>query len=135
MVEDAVEAIGFGRFQWKLSVLTGLAWVSLWAQHLIDTPRIPRSSAGYHGHRHSTVLSAHSFCLNANPQSSYIVMAQVHAGRKLNMVGHHPQEASSYRGGSLPLGTQGYCEVMVLGQIPTQENRLHRRHLLSGLGV
>ncbi|XP_028621239.1 synaptic vesicle 2-related protein [Grammomys surdaster] len=27
MVEDAVEAIGFGRFQWKLSVLTGLAWV------------------------------------------------------------------------------------------------------------
>jgi hypothetical protein len=28
MVEDAVEAIGFGRFQWKLSVLTGLAWVN-----------------------------------------------------------------------------------------------------------
>lgn len=28
MVEDAVEAIGFGKFQWKLSVLTGLAWVS-----------------------------------------------------------------------------------------------------------
>ncbi|KAG8521227.1 Synaptic vesicle 2-related protein [Galemys pyrenaicus] len=27
MVEDAVEAIGFGKFQWKLSVLTGLAWV------------------------------------------------------------------------------------------------------------
>lgn len=33
MVEDAVEAIGFGRFQWKLSVLTGLAWVR--AQHLV----------------------------------------------------------------------------------------------------
>lgn len=28
MVEDAVEAIGFGTFQWKLSILTGLAWVS-----------------------------------------------------------------------------------------------------------
>lgn len=27
MVEDAVEAIGFGTFQWKLSILTGLAWV------------------------------------------------------------------------------------------------------------
>lgn len=32
MVEDAVEAIGFGTFQWKLSILTGLAWVraALW---------------------------------------------------------------------------------------------------------
>ncbi|EMP37157.1 Synaptic vesicle 2-related protein [Chelonia mydas] len=29
MVEDAVEAIGFGKFQWKLSVLTGLAWARL----------------------------------------------------------------------------------------------------------
>ncbi|KAJ7416161.1 synaptic vesicle 2-related protein [Willisornis vidua] len=29
MVEDAVEAIGFGKFQWKLSVITGLAWASL----------------------------------------------------------------------------------------------------------
>ncbi|VFV38552.1 synaptic vesicle 2-related [Lynx pardinus] len=29
MVEDAVEAIGFGKFQWKLSVLTGLAWASI----------------------------------------------------------------------------------------------------------
>ncbi|MXQ81370.1 hypothetical protein E5288_WYG005993 [Bos mutus] len=29
MVEDAVEAIGFGKFQWKLSVLTGLAWVNI----------------------------------------------------------------------------------------------------------
>lgn len=29
MVEDAVEAIGFGPFQWKLSVLTGLSWVRL----------------------------------------------------------------------------------------------------------
>lgn len=28
MVEDAVEAIGFGPFQWKLSILTGLSWVS-----------------------------------------------------------------------------------------------------------
>uniref|UniRef100_A0A8C0D6T5 SV2 related protein n=1 Tax=Balaenoptera musculus TaxID=9771 RepID=A0A8C0D6T5_BALMU len=28
MVEDAVEAIGFGKFQWKLSVLTGLAWMA-----------------------------------------------------------------------------------------------------------
>lgn len=28
MVEDAVEAIGFGTFQWKLSILTGLSWVS-----------------------------------------------------------------------------------------------------------
>lgn len=28
MVEDAVEAIGFGKFQWKLSILTGLSWVS-----------------------------------------------------------------------------------------------------------
>lgn len=26
-VEDAVEAIGFGRFQWKLSMLTGVSWV------------------------------------------------------------------------------------------------------------
>lgn len=30
MVEDAVEAIGFGTFQWKLSILTGLSWVSLY---------------------------------------------------------------------------------------------------------
>uniref|UniRef100_A0A8C1YM73 Synaptic vesicle 2-related protein n=1 Tax=Cyprinus carpio TaxID=7962 RepID=A0A8C1YM73_CYPCA len=28
MVEDAVEAIGFGMFQWKLSILTGLAWMA-----------------------------------------------------------------------------------------------------------
>lgn len=28
MVEDAVEAIGFGTFQWKLSILTGLSWVN-----------------------------------------------------------------------------------------------------------
>uniref|UniRef100_A0A6I8QE33 SV2-related protein n=1 Tax=Xenopus tropicalis TaxID=8364 RepID=A0A6I8QE33_XENTR len=28
MVEDAVEAIGFGKFQWKLSMLTGLAWMA-----------------------------------------------------------------------------------------------------------
>ncbi|KAJ7309849.1 hypothetical protein JRQ81_007923 [Phrynocephalus forsythii] len=28
MVEDAVEAIGFGKFQWKLSILTGLAWMA-----------------------------------------------------------------------------------------------------------
>ncbi|XP_067911654.1 synaptic vesicle 2-related protein [Heterodontus francisci] len=28
IVEDAVEAIGFGKFQWKLSVLTGLAWMA-----------------------------------------------------------------------------------------------------------
>ncbi|XP_053938239.1 synaptic vesicle 2-related protein isoform X3 [Cuculus canorus] len=28
MVEDAVEAIGFGKFQWKLSVVTGLAWMA-----------------------------------------------------------------------------------------------------------
>ncbi|XP_062874029.1 synaptic vesicle 2-related protein [Trichomycterus rosablanca] len=28
MVEDAVEAIGFGPFQWKLSVLTGLSWMA-----------------------------------------------------------------------------------------------------------
>ncbi|XP_032899641.1 synaptic vesicle 2-related protein [Amblyraja radiata] len=28
MVEDAVEAIGFGKFQWKLSALTGLAWMA-----------------------------------------------------------------------------------------------------------
>ncbi|XP_076816791.1 synaptic vesicle 2-related protein-like [Clavelina lepadiformis] len=27
-VEEAVEAIGFGRFQWKLSVLTGCAWMA-----------------------------------------------------------------------------------------------------------
>lgn len=27
MVEDAVEAIGFGTFQFKLSILTGLSWV------------------------------------------------------------------------------------------------------------
>ncbi|KAJ3603925.1 hypothetical protein NHX12_028666 [Muraenolepis orangiensis] len=27
MVEDAVEAIGFGTFQWKLSILTGLSWL------------------------------------------------------------------------------------------------------------
>lgn len=30
-----MEAIGFGKFQWKLSVLTGLAWVNIWAQHLV----------------------------------------------------------------------------------------------------
>lgn len=35
MVEDAVEAIGFGKFQWKLSVITGLAWASIWDQHLL----------------------------------------------------------------------------------------------------
>ncbi|XP_036453824.1 synaptic vesicle 2-related protein [Colossoma macropomum] len=28
MVEDAVEAIGFGMFQWKLSILTGLSWMA-----------------------------------------------------------------------------------------------------------
>ncbi|MGH0179416.1 UNVERIFIED_CONTAM: hypothetical protein FKN15_001712 [Acipenser sinensis] len=28
LVEDAVEAIGFGKFQWKLSILTGLAWMA-----------------------------------------------------------------------------------------------------------
>lgn len=38
MVEDAVEAIGFGRFQWKLSVLTGLAWVN---KYLGAAPRVP----------------------------------------------------------------------------------------------
>uniref|UniRef100_A0A3P8Z0F0 Synaptic vesicle 2-related protein n=2 Tax=Esox lucius TaxID=8010 RepID=A0A3P8Z0F0_ESOLU len=27
-VEDAVEAIGFGYFQWKLSILTGLSWMA-----------------------------------------------------------------------------------------------------------
>ncbi|XP_062410107.1 synaptic vesicle 2-related protein-like [Sardina pilchardus] len=27
-VEEAVEAIGFGRFQWKLSMLTGVAWMA-----------------------------------------------------------------------------------------------------------
>ncbi|XP_061417758.1 synaptic vesicle 2-related protein isoform X2 [Lethenteron reissneri] len=27
-VEDAVEAIGFGKFQWKLSMVTGLAWMA-----------------------------------------------------------------------------------------------------------
>ncbi|KAG9335061.1 hypothetical protein JZ751_005736 [Albula glossodonta] len=27
-VEDLVEAIGFGKFQWKLSILTGLAWMA-----------------------------------------------------------------------------------------------------------
>ncbi|XP_076843175.1 synaptic vesicle 2-related protein isoform X2 [Brachyhypopomus gauderio] len=28
MVEDAVEAIGFGMFQWKLSIITGLSWMA-----------------------------------------------------------------------------------------------------------
>ncbi|KAI7813386.1 putative synaptic vesicle 2-related protein-like [Triplophysa rosa] len=27
-VEDAVEAIGFGKFQWKLSLITGVAWMA-----------------------------------------------------------------------------------------------------------
>uniref|UniRef100_UPI003AAAC3B1 synaptic vesicle 2-related protein-like isoform X1 n=1 Tax=Centroberyx gerrardi TaxID=166262 RepID=UPI003AAAC3B1 len=27
-VEEAVEAIGFGKFQWKLSILTGLSWMA-----------------------------------------------------------------------------------------------------------
>ncbi|XP_016121894.1 synaptic vesicle 2-related protein-like, partial [Sinocyclocheilus grahami] len=27
-VEEAVEAIGFGKFQWKLSMLTGVAWMA-----------------------------------------------------------------------------------------------------------
>ncbi|XP_067294853.1 synaptic vesicle 2-related protein isoform X2 [Pseudorasbora parva] len=27
-VEEAIEAIGFGRFQWKLSMLTGVAWMA-----------------------------------------------------------------------------------------------------------
>ncbi|XP_065106201.1 synaptic vesicle 2-related protein-like [Paramisgurnus dabryanus] len=27
-VEDAVEAIGFGKFQWKLSLITGIAWMA-----------------------------------------------------------------------------------------------------------
>lgn len=28
-VDDAVEALGFGKFQLKLSILTGIAWVGL----------------------------------------------------------------------------------------------------------
>ncbi|NWI70403.1 SVOP protein, partial [Todus mexicanus] len=35
MVEDAVEAIGFGKFQWKLSVITGLAWASNYAMEMM----------------------------------------------------------------------------------------------------
>ena len=39
MVEDAVEAIGFGKFQWKLSVITGLAWASnCYQDELHDDP-------------------------------------------------------------------------------------------------
>uniref|UniRef100_A0A672T540 Synaptic vesicle 2-related protein n=1 Tax=Sinocyclocheilus grahami TaxID=75366 RepID=A0A672T540_SINGR len=34
MVEDAVEAIGFGTFQWKLSILTGLSWVTKFKQNI-----------------------------------------------------------------------------------------------------
>jgi len=28
-VDDALEAFGFGKFQWKMAVLTGLAWVRI----------------------------------------------------------------------------------------------------------
>ena len=27
-VEEAVEKIGFGKFQWRLSILTGMAWMA-----------------------------------------------------------------------------------------------------------
>lgn len=41
MVEDAVEAIGFGTFQWKLSILTGLSWVSsLLKVHIISVEHL-----------------------------------------------------------------------------------------------
>ncbi|OWK61247.1 Synaptic vesicle 2-related protein [Lonchura striata] len=44
MVEDAVEAIGFGKFQWKLSVITGLAWAN-GRCHGNDDFKYPCSSA------------------------------------------------------------------------------------------
>lgn len=31
-VDDALEAIGFGKFQWKISLLTGLSWVRILKQ-------------------------------------------------------------------------------------------------------
>lgn len=37
MVEDAVEAIGFGTFQLKLSILTGLSWVRAASFHSLTT--------------------------------------------------------------------------------------------------
>lgn len=46
MVEDAVEAIGFGTFQWKLSILTGLSWV--------------RTISNY---------PPYMFCVHSNPQT------------------------------------------------------------------
>ena len=32
-VDDALEAIGYGKFQWKLSLLTGLSWVRIQKKH------------------------------------------------------------------------------------------------------
>lgn len=89
MVEDAVEAIGFGRFQWKLSVLTGLAWVSKYLGTAPPVPQGPPAAKMSHSHISNTVIysSTYNFCLNASQQSRCGVMAQVHAGRKVDMAG------------------------------------------------
>lgn len=59
MVEDAVEAIGFGKFQWKLSVLTGLAWASI-SGAVAQPPRNPHAAPlGFHGLQERTQFFAH----------------------------------------------------------------------------
>lgn len=35
-VDDALEAIGFGKFQWKISLLTGLSWVRILKHPNVD---------------------------------------------------------------------------------------------------
>ncbi|XP_044296695.1 synaptic vesicle 2-related protein isoform X5 [Varanus komodoensis] len=49
MVEDAVEAIGFGKFQWKLSILTGLAWMADAMEMMILSILAPQLHCGFHG--------------------------------------------------------------------------------------
>lgn len=51
-VDDALEAIGFGRFQWKMSLLTGLSWVRI----LRHTGDISRFCSMYCVSRGSLVL-------------------------------------------------------------------------------
>ncbi|XP_074777464.1 synaptic vesicle 2-related protein isoform X2 [Athene noctua] len=49
MVEDAVEAIGFGKFQWKLSVITGLAWMADAMEMMILSILAPQLHCGVCG--------------------------------------------------------------------------------------
>ncbi|XP_057268850.1 synaptic vesicle 2-related protein isoform X1 [Pezoporus wallicus] len=49
LVEDAVEAIGFGKFQWKLSVITGLAWMADAMEMMILSILAPQLHCGVCG--------------------------------------------------------------------------------------